>query len=247
MAGKASCMTFSLIGAANHVIRVGDQWENRARQEAINFRTTMTPECQECSQFRKFPYPVQKLIVDQWKLAAKELADGDMPADELPDELICPVDCLFWRRYQLPCKHLWHYNIVFDAFQQSNWTIWAEMFEDSGFEVYETSARLKVECHEEIEEVNHHMLQMREVLNAIKEKYYEIVEHTADWTSEERSSQMQRWIDWLNKLTGPIKRRGVEEAMRQLEEEETAALATAKAVETAGRNKRQRDEEDDDQ
>ena len=54
------------------------------------------------------------------------------------------------------------------------------MFEDSGFEMYETSARLDVERHEEMKEADRHMLQMREILNAIKEKYYEIVEHTAN-------------------------------------------------------------------
>ena len=106
MVEKAHLVTFSLKGAASHVIRIGDQWENRAGQEEISFRTTTTPECQECPHLRKFPYPVQKLIVDQWKLAAKSLTDGDEPAGELPDELICPVDCLFWRQYQLPCKHL---------------------------------------------------------------------------------------------------------------------------------------------
>ena len=215
MANKAFCMTFSLIDAANHVIRVKNQWKNRARQKTIKFRTTMTSECQKCSQFRKFPYFVQKLIVDQWKLAAKELTDGNMSANELSDELICSVDCLFWRRYQFSCKHLWHYNIVFDAFQQSNWTIWAKMFENSEFEVYETSIKLKVECHEKIEKINHHMLQMRKILNAIKKKYYEIIEHTADWKSEKKNSQMQRWIDWLNKLTEFIKKRKMEEAMRQ--------------------------------
>ena len=57
MLGKAACITFSLIGAANHAIRVGDQWENRARQEGIAFRTTMTPECQECPHLRKFLTP----------------------------------------------------------------------------------------------------------------------------------------------------------------------------------------------
>ena len=62
---KAHFITFSLTGAANHVIRIGDQWENRARSEEANFRTTMTPECQECPHLRKFPYPVQMLIVDQ--------------------------------------------------------------------------------------------------------------------------------------------------------------------------------------
>ena len=191
-------VTFSLTGAAIHVIRIGDQWKNRASQELISFRITTTPECQECLHLRKFPYPVQKFIVDQWKLAAKSLADGDEPAGELPDELTCPVDCLFWRQYQLPCKHLWHYNIVFDVFREANWAVWAEMFEDSGFEVYETSLRLDCE-EEEIEGPDRYGLQMRETLDAIKEKYYEMVDHTADWTAEERNPRTQQWLSWLDK------------------------------------------------
>lgn len=92
--------TNSLVLLFDHeCIRIVDQWENRAHQEIINFRTTTTPECQECPHLRKFPYPVQKLIVDQWKLAAGTLADGEEPAGELPDQLTCPVDCLFWRQY----------------------------------------------------------------------------------------------------------------------------------------------------
>ena len=95
MIGKATFMTFSLTGAATHVIRIGNQWENRARGEEISFRTTMTLESQECPHLRKFPYLVQRLIADQWKLAAKSLADGDEPAGEMPDQLICSIDCLF--------------------------------------------------------------------------------------------------------------------------------------------------------
>lgn len=64
------------------------------------------------------------------------------------------------------------------------------MLEDSGFEIYEPPARLEVERHEEIEGADRHMLQTREVLDAIKEKYYEIAEHTTDWTAEERNPQM---------------------------------------------------------
>lgn len=44
---------------------------------------------------------------------------------------------------------------------------WADMFEDSGFEVYETSVRLNCE-DENIEGPDRHILQMREVLNTIK-------------------------------------------------------------------------------
>ena len=42
------------------------------------------------------------------------------------------------------------------------------------------STNLKIERHEEIKKIDRHMLQMREILNVIKEKYYEIAEHTAD-------------------------------------------------------------------
>lgn len=49
------------------------------------------------------------------------------------------------------------------------------MFEDSGFEVYKTSARL--DCEEEIEGPDRYALKMRETLDAIKEKYYKIAEY----------------------------------------------------------------------
>ena len=69
MIGKADFMPFSLTGAANHVLRVGDQWENRARAEKASFRTTSTAECQECPHLRKFPFPVQKL--SKWPLLSE--------------------------------------------------------------------------------------------------------------------------------------------------------------------------------
>jgi hypothetical protein len=54
------------------------------------------------------------------------------------------------------------------------------MFEDSEFEMYETTTKLNFERDEDVKRSNRHILQMREVLDIIKEKYYEIVEHTAD-------------------------------------------------------------------
>lgn len=28
-------------------------------------------------------------------------------------------------------------------------------------------------------------------------KFYELIEHTADWTAEERNPQMEKWLNWL--------------------------------------------------
>lgn len=104
--------------------------------------------------------------------------DGDEPAGEMPDELICPIDRMFYRKYQLPCKHLWHYDLLFNSFKDSDWLGWAELFEDGGFEVYETTVKEYVNREERIEGPDRHMLEMREVLDSIKDKYYAMMEHT---------------------------------------------------------------------
>ena len=209
-------------------------------------------ECQKCFHFRKFFYFVQKLIVDQWKLAVKKLTNENASVDELFDELICSVDCLFWRQYQFLCKHLWHYNIVFDAFQSFNWAIWTEMFENSDFEIYEMSSSLKIEHHEKIKKIDRHMLQMKKILNVIKNKYYDIIEHTVDWTTKKRQSQMQRWIDWLNKLIESIKKQKMKKTLQKLKNKKTAVLVITKTTKTTktkttekNKKKRQRNEKNE--
>ncbi len=68
------------------------------------------------------------------------------------------------------------------------------MFEDSEFEMYETSTRLNVDRHEDIERSDQHMLQMREMLNIIKKKFYEVMKHTVDRAVEDRNPQIERWL-----------------------------------------------------
>lgn len=207
-------MTFSL------TVRIGDQWEHMASKEEASFRTTAAPECKNYPALRQFPYPVQKLIVGQYKEAVRTIENGDEPAGEMPNELMCPVGCLFYRQYQLPCKHLWHYNIEFDLFQESDWAQWAKMFEGGGFEIYETAAKVHVDNqHETIKGPDRHVLEVREILDHIKNKYNEIAEHTAGWTTEERDPIIARWITWSDKLINPIRNRGAEQVLKELEDE----------------------------
>ena len=145
MINKAHWMTFYLKNAISHVIRIENQWKNWINQKKSNFWIIITSECQKCPHFRKFSYFVQKLIVDQWKLIVKSLTDDDQSIDELFDELICFVNCLFWRQYQFFCKHFWHYNLVFNFFREIDWTRWTKMFENNEFEIYETSVKMKCE------------------------------------------------------------------------------------------------------
>ncbi len=111
---------FSLTGTANHVLRIGDQWEIRAQKMAIDFRTTSTPKCQDYPHLALFPYPIQSLLVKQYKIARKEIVADEEPQESVEDDLVCPTDCLFYRQYQLPCKHLWHYYITILPFSTTD-------------------------------------------------------------------------------------------------------------------------------
>ena len=212
---------FSLTGTANHVLRISDQWEIRAQKAAIDFRTTRIPECQDYPQLALFPYPVQSLLVEQYKIARKEIVEGEEPQENVGDDLVCPMDCLFYRQYQLPCKHLWYYCITTLSFSSTDWARWAALFENSGFEIYEATTKTYVEnqIFDTIGGPDRGSLMMREILDHVKTRYYEMSEYMAEWTQKEKDPHIARWLAWLDKLTGPIQKKGVAQALKELEEE----------------------------
>ncbi len=59
-------------------------------------------------------------------------------------------------------------------------------------------------------------LEVREVIDSIKDRHYEIAEQTANWTMEERTPAIVRWIEQLAYLTGPRRGRGVNRALQEL-------------------------------
>ena len=58
---------------------------------------------------------------------------------ELADDLSC--DCLFYRQYQLPCSHLFQFDFITNTIKDADWLRWAFMFEEQGFEIYESTTK----------------------------------------------------------------------------------------------------------
>ena len=116
------------------------------------------------------------------------------------------------------------------------------MFENNKFEVYETSTKLNRE-KKKMKKLNRYALQMKKTLNAIKKKYYEIVEHMANWTIEKKNPQMQRWLNWLKKLIESIRNRKMKKILQQLKNEKTTNLIKTKTIEK--KHKRQRNENEE--
>ena len=131
----------------------------------------------------------------------------------LNDELSCT--CLLYRQYQLPCSHLWQFNRMSNAFAEADWKRWAYMFEEGGFEFYESATKEYVtrDIYDEPDRPSKHMLDVREVLDEIKSKFYELEAGTAEWEDDVRERISAQWVAMLQ-MKGPIRQRGAQEAYR---------------------------------
>ena len=121
--------------------------------------------------------------------------------DEIPrnlnDELSCT--CVFYRQYQLPCSHLWQFHFMSNAFAEADWKRWAYMFEKRGFEIYESIIKEYVtkDVYDEPDGPSKHMLDVREILDKIKTKFYELEAGTVGWEDDVRKRISAQWVTML--------------------------------------------------
>lgn len=96
---------FSLAGTVSHVDVITQQWVTRAQSRLTKVRVYKSVECQEYPQLEYFTGPVQELLVEQLRRAKIVIRQDDDIWGELDeDELTCT--CLFYRQYQLLCRHI---------------------------------------------------------------------------------------------------------------------------------------------
>ena len=93
-------------------------------------------------QIHKFPLPMQRIIADEATAVVVRLEKGKMP----PGLTSAKCHCLFFHRYLLPCRHMFHEHIYGEnrLLTEEIWKSFQLMFEESGFEVYEHRERVEV-------------------------------------------------------------------------------------------------------
>lgn len=127
--------------------------------------------------------------------------EGEEPQESVRDDLVCPMACLFYRQYQLPCKHLWHYCITTLSFSSTDWALWAALFEDGGFEIYEAMTKTYVEneIYDTIGGPDRGSLMMRKIFDHVKTCYYEMSEYMAEWTQKKKIHILHDGsLGWIN-------------------------------------------------
>jgi hypothetical protein len=99
-------------------------------------------ECDRFPVIKTLPLPLQKLTVQELRLAQAYVNDV-VPVRPFTDKLSC--QCNLYRQYLMPCCHIWQRHLTYNSISNEEFKQLFAKFEDAGFEVYETEGRVEVE------------------------------------------------------------------------------------------------------
>ena len=107
-----------------------------------------------------------------------------------------------------------------DVITPHDWERWAFMFEDGGMEIYESTTKTYAvnEIHDAIGGPSRQQLEVREVLEQVKTRYFELQNLTAGFEEDQKQRVLSLWVSHLKQLVGPIRKQGAREALRELQE-----------------------------
>ena len=189
---KVVMQRFSILGIVKHVNSIDHRFFLRALKRKADFRD----RCAEVGLIpglKYFPSPVQNLMVPEVYEGQRLHDDGETPRayllEPLDDDnwvveddsqlttgpLVMKCDCRFYRRWRLPCRHLFQYHFAGDTLINSSCRYWGELWEDHGFELYESSESYRELPKTAVEPVaTRERLHAREVIENMTASYYDL-------------------------------------------------------------------------
>jgi hypothetical protein len=110
--------------------------------------------------------------------------------------------CLFRNRYLLPCKHIFHEHIYDDTklLTANAWKVFQDLFEENGFEVYESRGLVIIDASKQIEEkkTENRRLFINELSEKLRDKYYRAEEKGSAETFIEKLEALNSLINDLD-------------------------------------------------
>jgi MULE transposase domain len=169
---KKGNASFGLIGACRIVSMVDESYFNRAQRVQFDFWTKSLTDMESFPFLAGFPHPIQLLLVDEIHAFNKRIEDGK----EIPNHQTAECRCQFFRRYLLPCRHLFHRNLHGDFLKDQDWDAFRNMFAECGFDVYISRMRVIEEREEDpLElEAGERRLEFYAVVEEVREHWFEL-------------------------------------------------------------------------
>ncbi|KAK9369388.1 hypothetical protein V1509DRAFT_645974 [Lipomyces kononenkoae] len=188
---------FGFLGLVAHLDNICTKIDEDPRRKEENFRTSHFKEAELYPELRNFPVPIQKLLIGEIEEMMK-LANEPEFID--PNEI--ESDCVFYRQYLLPCRHIFLTHLHYGILTPDKWQMYELMFEESGFEIYESFANEYVhdDIYDEIRAPERRALTCKEILKSLRSKYYEMEEVLLEQVGPDETARvMDSWLESLRR------------------------------------------------
>ena len=172
---------FGLIGASRKVAELDVKRRTDSEIAAFDFRSKKLSvadvDDEILVEVHKFPLPIQKMLIGELCAVAKRLEKGKVA----PGLTLAKCECLFHHKYLLPCKHIFHEHMhgTNKLLAGDGWMKFQRMFEESGFEVYESRGLMEVEDvgqTEEEREAERRRVTVNELMERTRDQYWRVEE-----------------------------------------------------------------------
>ncbi|PKY29233.1 hypothetical protein RhiirB3_445793 [Rhizophagus irregularis] len=133
------CPVPSIQSAAHKVVNVDCKKRSEAKSASFDFCikkiSAYGVDIDILEEIQKFPFLFQQLIIRE----ACAVMNRQKKRKSTTGLTSLDYFCLFHYRYLLPCKHIFHEYMYSNKLLTTDvWQIFCEIFEESGFEVYES-------------------------------------------------------------------------------------------------------------
>jgi len=109
----------------------------------------------------------------------------------------------------LPCRHIFHLDLETKVLTEDRWHTYVALFEECGFEVYETMGHVLVEPEERPQVDNVRVrsaLQLRELVERLNQQLYAIHDMMEEdrVVEAEHGEIVENWMGFVNEVVEPL-------------------------------------------
>jgi len=200
-----------------NIIANGHDIDNRVRKAERDFRGSKLSICtKDYPEIGGFPVPIQKLLAQELDAVEERLLSGK-PTPEFDTYLNC--HCRFARRYLLPCRHIFHLDGEDRILTPAIWQSYIDIFEESGFEVYESMGWVDVEERPAVRDSvkMNRVLELREIEEQLRQQLFSVWEFLEEneIVPEEQQAVVRSWMEYVRSSVEPLTRIDPEEIVQR--------------------------------
>lgn len=204
---------FSLLGIVKHVMAINKRYFLRAAKQRSLFKGRISLLEDILPGFGQFPSPVQELLRPELKEGQEMAENGEPCSSSLHVDIDCDsdsfnfqdavCDCRFYGKYRMPCRHIFQLHFVLDEqiLTRDRLRWWSNMWEESGFEVYETGGWHRVPHLPSTDPDgfrSEQRAEAREVTESLLTSFYQLERAARATLGAVEGSRLVAW--WITKL-----------------------------------------------